>query len=288
MSTIQFAQGWSWERARRRGGRVLGLVVGGAVIVVLLLFPLYWVIVSSFQNLGTLFAAPPSLFPLHWILSNYVNSFGSIIGNIGVSVLVSVSVVCLTWLIAVPAGHAVARLGGWLSQTVVLVMLITQMIPGISLALAFYQLFHRWGLLGSYVGLILADTTYGVPFAVLVLRAFMASIPGELYEAASLDGAGGVRSFLRITLPLAGPAIATVGVFTFLFAWGDFVNALTLNGASGVQPLTLGLYKFTTEHETNIGAIFAATTVAAVPTTILLFVAQRWIRGGIKAGALKG
>lgn len=288
MTTVRMDETINWEHRRRRWTRAAGLVVGGAVILVLLLFPLYWVIVASFQNLGTLFAAPPSLLPLHVIFTNYKNSFGSIIGNIGVSVIISLSVVCLTWLIAVPAGHAVARLGGWLSQAVVLVMLITQMIPGISLALAFYQLFHRWGLLGSYLGLILADTTYGVPFAILVLRAFMASIPGELYEAAALDGAGGGRAFLRITLPLAGPAIATVGVFTFLFAWGDFVNALTLNGGGGAQPLTLGLYKFVSEHETDIGAIFAATTVAAVPTTILLFIAQRWIRGGIKAGALKG
>ena len=87
---------------------------------------------------------------------------------------------------------------------------------------------------------------------------------------------------------MAVPAIITVGLFTFLAAWNDFTVALTLNNGGGPQPLTLGLYKFSTQYSTNEGAVFAAATLAAIPTTILLFVGMRWIRGGLRAGAVKG
>lgn len=264
------------------------MVTIGIVLFVPLLFPLYWIVVASFQNLSTIFASAPQIIPTHVIGANYSLAFGSIIGNIGVSLVVSLCVVGLSWLVGVPAAHALARLGGRISSVVVMVMLVTQMIPGISISIALYTIFHQWGLLGSYVGLILADASAQIPFVIIVVRAFMVSLPGELFDAAAVDGAGEVRSFASVSVPLSIPAVMTVGVFAFLGAWTDFVNALTLNNGSGPQPLTLGLYKFVTQYTSNDGAIFAATTLAAIPTTILLFVAQRWIRGGIRAGALKG
>ncbi|HLI01781.1 MAG TPA: carbohydrate ABC transporter permease [Acidimicrobiales bacterium] len=268
--------------------RAVILVVLGIVFLVPLLFPVYWIISASVQNLSTIFAKAPSLLPGSIFGQNYQYAFNNIIGNIGVSLLIALCVVALSWLLGVPAAHALARRGGRLTAAVVLAMLITQMIPGISLSIALYQIFQQWGLLGSYIGLILADSAGAVPFVILVVRAFMAGIPRELYDAAAVDGAGPLRSFWRVSVPLAVPAIMTVGLFSFLGAWGDFVNALTLNATGGPQPLTLGLYKFVQQHSTDLGAIFAATVIAAVPTTIILFVGQRWIKGGLRAGALKG
>lgn len=268
--------------------RALLLLIGGIIFIVPLLFPLYWILAASFQNLSTIYAKAPSLLPTSIFQINYTSAFNGILGNIGVSLVISVSVVILSAAVGVPAAHALARRGGSLSSVVVLVLLITQMIPGISLSIALYTIFHGWGLLGTFIGLILADASGAVPFVILVVRAFMAGIPKDLYEAAAIDGAGELRSFVKIALPLAVPAIATVSVFAFLGAWGDFVNALTLNSGSNVQPLTVGLYKFTTQHTTDLGSIFAAAVLAAIPTTILLFTCQRWIRGGLRAGALKG
>jgi len=272
----------------RRAVHLISMIVVGIVLFVPLLFPLYWIIVSSFQNLSTIYASAPSLFPTHLSGSNYSTAFSTILPNIGVSLVISLSVVILCWVVGVPAAYALARRGGRLADLFILIMLITQMFPGISLSLAFYTIFHQWGLLGSYTGLILADASTGIPFVVIVVRAFIVTLPGELFDAAAVDGAGPLRMFSRIGLPLAVPAIMTVGLFTFLWGWSDFVNAYTLNSGSGPQPLTLGLFKFASQYTTNDGDIFAAATLAAIPTTILLFVAQRWIRGGLRAGALKG
>ncbi|MHB1498557.1 MAG: carbohydrate ABC transporter permease [Acidimicrobiales bacterium] len=268
--------------------RISGRLAVGLVLFVPLLFPLYWVVASSFQNLSTIFANAPQIIPTHVTAANYSVAFGSIIGNIGVSLVIALCVTGLSWLIGVPAAHALARLGGTVSNVVVMVMLVTQMIPAISVSVALYTIFHQWGLLGSYLGLILADTSLQMPFALIVVRAFMVSLPGELFDAAAVDGAGEVRAFTSVSLPLAVPAVITVGLFTFLGGWTDFVNALTLNNGSGPQPLTLGLFKFSTQYTTNTGAVFAAATLAAIPTTILLFMGMRWIRGGLRAGALKG
>jgi multiple sugar transport system permease protein len=264
------------------------MVALGLILFVPLLFPLYWLVIASFQNLTTIYATPPALLPTHVIGSNYSFAFSSIIGNIGVSFAVAGGVVVLSWVIGVPAAHALARFRGPLVDIAVMTMLVTQMFPGISLSIAFYTIFHQWGLLGTYVGLILADASGAVPFVVLVVRAFMTTLPDELFDAAQVDGAGSLRQFTAVGLPLAVPAIITVGLFAFLGGWNDFVNALTLNGSNGPQPLTLGLYKFVTQYTSNIGEIFAATTMAAIPTSVLLAFGQRWIRGGLRAGALKG
>jgi multiple sugar transport system permease protein len=272
----------------RRAARLIITIAIGAVFFVPLLFPLYWIIVSSFQNLSTIYATAPSLLPTQLYGPNYSTAFGSILPNIGVSLVISLSVVALSWVVGVPAAYALARRGGRLASLFILIMLVTQMIPGISLSIALYTIFHQWGLLGSYTGLILADASGAVPFVVIVVRAFVVTLPGELFDAAAVDGAGPVRSFTRVGLPLAVPAIMTVGMFAFLNSWNDFVNAYTLNSGSGPQPLTLGLFKFVSQYSSNDGAIFAAATLAAIPTAILLFVGQRWIRGGLRAGTLKG
>jgi multiple sugar transport system permease protein len=140
----------------------------------------------------------------------------------------------------------------------------------------------------SYLGLIIADGTYAVPFAILVLRAFLFSLPNELLYAARVDGATEWQAFRLIVIPLARSAMITVAVFAFLSGWGDFIFALTILNGSGIEPITLGIYTYLGNYSTDWGAVMAAGVFAMVPAGVVLVVAQRYIASGLTAGSVKG
>lgn len=265
------------------------LLIGICVVVIgIVVFPVYWALALALEKASLIFAATPHLFPAHPILANFRAAWRAESGSIGTSVVIACGVVILTIAVAVPAAYGLIRYSFRATAVVVLALLVAQMIPGISLSLSFYSMFHDVGLLNSRLGLILADSTYAVPFAVLVLRAYMGSISTELFDAADVDGAGPMRSFWSVGLPLAIPGIITASLFSFVFAWGDFLFAFTLTNSSTVQPLTLGLYKFVGTYGSDWGPIMATVVLAAIPSGIMLALAQRWVVGGLRAGALKG
>jgi multiple sugar transport system permease protein len=167
-------------------------------------------------------------------------------------------------------------------------LLLAQIVPSIVLATSLFAVLLKVGLVNTLPGVILADGTYAVPFGILVLRAFLFSLPNELMHSARVDGATEWQTFRMIVIPLARSAIVTVAVFAFLAGWGDFIFALTtLNGAS-FEPITVGIYSFLGNYQANWGAVMAAGVVALVPAGVLLVIAQRYIATGLTAGAVKG
>ena len=167
-------------------------------------------------------------------------------------------------------------------------LLLAQIVPSIVLATSLFAILLKAGLVNTLPGVVLADCTYAVPFGILVLRAFLFSLPNEVMHSARVDGASEWQTFRLIVIPLARSAIITVAVFAFLAGWGDFIFALTtLNGAS-FEPITLGIYGFLGNYLANWGAVMAAGVVALVPAGVLLVIAQRYIATGLTAGAVKG
>jgi multiple sugar transport system permease protein len=161
------------------------------------------------------------------------------------------------------------------------------MLPHVVMANALYAIYARIGLLNSYWGLILADSTMGVPFAILILRAFMVSLPPSLVEAALCDGAGHWGAFFRIILPLSRNGLITAGLFCFLFAWSDFIFALTMETKQKIVPITLGIYQYIGTHQTDWNAIMATAVLASIPPIVLLLFGQRRITAGLMGGAVK-
>lgn len=166
-------------------------------------------------------------------------------------------------------------------------ILVTQMVPGIVVANALYSAYNDLGMLNSLVGLILADATAGIPFAILVMRSFMVGIPKELTEAARVDGASRFRTFRSIVVPVSRNALITAGLFTFLFTWSDFLFALTLTTDESVRPITLGIYQYIGANTNQWNAIMATTVLASIPAAVLLVTAQRFIAAGTTGGAVK-
>lgn len=270
-----------------RVAREISLNVIGCAVVGALVFPVYWAVCVALQSDSTPLITPPLLIPLHLVFSNVSQAFDAETSDIMTSLIVSCAAVAVGLAVGFPAAYALKRFRLRYTAVVIGVLLVTQMVPSISLSIAFYSLFKDVHLLNSYVGLILADSTYAVPLMVLLLRAFLESVPGELVEAARLDGCGEVRCMLSVVAPVAVPGIMTAAMFGFLGSWGDFLFGLTLNSGSSVQPVTLGLYKFVTVYSNSWGPIMATVVLAAIPAAVILGVGQRWVRSGLRAGALQ-
>lgn len=262
--------------------------LAAAAALVLVLFPVYAIIVGSFESTNTLFSGTFYWLPHAATLDNYSTVIHAQSANVVTSLVVGLGTALLALVVAVPAAYALSKYR--LRVTVILVssLLIAQIVPSIVLATSLFIVFHRINLVNSYPGLIIADGTYAVPFAILVLRAFLFSLPNELLYAARVDGATEWQVFRMIVIPLARSAVITVAVFAFLAGWGDFIFALTILNGSGIEPITLGIYTYLGNYSTDWGAVMAAGVFAMVPAAILLVVAQRYIASGLTAGSVKG
>ena len=262
------------------------LAAGAALVLVL--FPVYAIIVGSFESTNTLFSGTFYWLPHAATLGNYSTVIHAQSANVVTSLVVGIGTALLALVVAVPAGYALSKYR--LRVTVILVssLLVAQIVPSIVLATSLFIVFHWINLVNSYPGLIIADGTYAVPFAILVLRAFLFSLPNELLYAARVDGATEWQTFRMIVIPLARSAVITVAVFAFLAGWGDFIFALTILNGSGIEPITLGIYTYLGNYSTDWGAVMAAGVFAMVPAGILLVVAQRYIASGLTAGSVKG
>jgi multiple sugar transport system permease protein len=259
----------------------------GLVLTALMLFPVYWMVNVSFTRDTDMRKSPPNLFPVDGTLEGYRAVLDQQLPYLGVSLVVGLGTVALTLVVAAPAAYSLAKLrprgGGVLS----FVLLIAQMIPGIIMAMGFYAIFLATGVLNTVPGLIVADSTLAVPFAVLILTTFMSGIPDELLQAARVDGAGVVRTFLSVVLPVSRNSLITVSLFAFLWAWSDFIFASTLDQGGDHQPITLGIYAYIGNNNQEWNAIMATAVVASIPAALLLIVAQRYVAAGVTAGAVK-
>ena len=259
----------------------------GVLLTAIMLFPVYWMINVSFTRDTDMRASPPHLVPWHGTLEGYRAVLDQQLPYLGTSLLVGIGTVLLTVALAAPAGYSLAKLRPPGAGGLNFVLLIAQMIPGIIMAMGFYAIYLKLGVLNSTAGLILADSTIAVPFGVLIFTAFMSGIPDELVQAARIDGASSWRTFRSVVLPMSRNSIVTVSLFAFLWAWSDFVFASTLDGGGAHQPITLGIYHYIGNNNQQWNAIMATAVVASIPATVLLIVAQRYVAAGVTAGAVK-
>jgi multiple sugar transport system permease protein len=256
------------------------------VLTAVMLFPIYWMVNVSFTRRDSIRRG--EVIPRDFTLDHYSVVLHEQLPYLATSVCIGLGVVVLTLLVATPAAFALAKLQlpgrGMLSFA----LIVAQMVPAVVMALGFYSIYNRLGLLNSIPGLILADSTLAVPFAVMLLTAFMVGIPLELLQAAELDGASTWRTFRSIVLPVSRNALVTSSLFAFLWAWSDFLFASTLNrGGGDLRPITMGIYNYIGAQNQEWGPMMATAVLASIPAAVLLVVAQKFIAAGVTGGALK-
>lgn len=263
-----------------------GLFTGlGILFLAVMLFPIYWMINASLQPSGNTLTA--DFFPTNPSFAGYETAISQQGRNLLTSLVVSAGTVLFSLAVAAPAAYALAQFRFRWINLALLAILVSQMIPGIVIANALYAAYNDLGLLNSIPGLILADSTHSIPFAILILRAFMIGIPPSLVEAARVDGAGLVRAFVSIVIPISRNSLITAGLFSFLFSWSDFLFALTLTTTQDVRPVTLGIYQYLGSEVSNWSAVMATAVLSSLPAIVLLLIAQKYIAAGATGGAVK-
>lgn len=262
--------------------------IGALAALLVALYPLYAVVIASFQTTYNLLGNTYHFIPISPTLANYRTVLHAQAGHVLTSLIVAVGTAALALVVAVPAAYALAKYRLRVTVVVVSALLAAQIVPSIVLATSLFVVFHWTHLVNTYPGLILADGTYAIPFAILVLRAFFFSLPNEVMQAARVDGASEWQTFVRIVVPLARSAVITVVVFAFLNGWGDFIFALTILNGTTIQPITLAIYSYLGFYTADWGAVMAAVVFAIVPAAVVLVVAQRYVASGLTTGSVKG
>jgi multiple sugar transport system permease protein len=261
----------------------------GTIFVLVYLFPVYWMVTTSLKSRVDIFATPPKIFPIPVDTTSYTNEVINnpvLIKVLLNSVIVSIGTMILTLLLAIPGTYALARFRLKGASVILLLMLIGQLLPSIVIAGPMFMTFSKLSLLNSHIGLILADTTITLPFCIIMLRPFFLAVPNELESAAKVDGCTQIGVLWRIVLPYVRPGLITVAAFSFLIAWGEFVFALSLNTKAN-QPVTVALNKFIGQYGTQWNDLMAVSTVVALPIMVIFASLQRFIVGGLTAGAVK-
>ena len=262
--------------------------LGALIALVVMLFPLYAVVIASFENNSQLLGNHYNFWPPTPSFTNYSAVISAQGGHIASTLVIGLGTALLTLAIALPAAHALSRYRFRVTVIIIGGLLIAQILPSIVIANSLFILYHRLHLLNTYPGLILADASYTVPFAILVLRAFMLGLPGDVLQAARVDGASEWTTFLRVVLPMSRSAVITIAVFAFLQGWGDFIFALTLLSGNTFEPITLSIYSYIGEFQSNLGQAMALCVVGVLPAAMLLVAAQRYIAAGLTVGSVKG
>jgi len=258
----------------------------GIVLTAIMLFPIYWMINVSFTRRESI--RKGQLLPFDFTTEHYQVVFHDQFPYLTTSLIVGLGTVLLTLIIAAPAGFALAKLSVPGGRFLGFVLIVAQMIPAVVMSLGFYAIYNRLGILNTIPGLILADSTIAVPFAVMLFTAFMRGIPREMMEAAKLDRASSWRTFVAVVLPMSRNVSITVALFAFLWAWSDFLFASTLDREGGnLRPITMGIYDYIGAQNQEWGPMMATAVVASIPTALLLILAQKYVAAGVTAGAVK-
>jgi multiple sugar transport system permease protein len=260
-----------------RGPRGWPLTAVATLVTGVFLLPVYWMVNTSLTEADRTLVEDARWIPAPVTTENYAAALAddALPRALLNSLVISCGVVALTLLLGVPLAYALARIRMRGSGTMVLALLVAQLPPSIVLAAPLFILERRAGLDDTHLGLIAADTTLTLPFAVIVLRPVLRTIPRELEEAALVDGCGPVGVLLRVILPVMLPGVAAVAGLSFLIGWGEFVFGLTLGADPGVQPVTVLLNAFVGRHGTAWGALMATATLVCVPVVCVFALFQR-------------
>lgn len=265
-----------------------------AIISIFVILPYYWMIVTAIKPADEVMVSPPSLLPSRISMTNFFKVWQSIpLGTyMKNSLIVSVIVTMISVIFATLCGYSISRYIKKRVQKISLVlMLCTQLIPGIVTMISLYFIMFQLGLTNTYTGLIIAYTVWAVPFCTLMIKGYFdAAIPREIEESARVDGCSQIGTFLRICLPISVPGIISTAIFAFILAWNEYMWASILLSKNTLKPVSVGVYDFIGQYgaNTKIALTMTAGIIITLPAVIIFAFLQKYLISGLAAGAVKG
>jgi len=258
-------------------------------LLLIVIFPIVWAFSISIRENIEVFTIPPRLIPLHPTIECFNKIFidKKLMRYLTNSYIIATSVTIISLAIASLAGYGFSRFKLWGGKYILLSVLMIQMFPGVLLSIPYFKIISSLNLYNTYAALVIADTSFALPFCILMLKSYFDSIPKELDEAAIVDGCSRLGSFWRVILPLSGPAIVATGSFAFLLAWNEFLFAITLTKSWTRQTVTIGIAQQTTQYAREWNMIMALTLLASVPLIVIFIFLQKHLVRGLTAGAVK-
>jgi len=259
-----------------------------ALLAFLTLIPIIWMILSSFKSQNEVLQFPPRWLPQIWHPDNYIQAinfapFGQYLLN---TLFIAISVTAIVVISSAMAAYAFARLKFKGRDLLFLIYLSTLMVPAQVTIIPLFILMRSLGWIDTFQGLIIPQAFSA--FGTFLLRQFFLTIPYELEDAARIDGASRFRCFLQIILPLAGPALATLAVFSFLFQWNNLLWPLIMSNTDATFPIAVGLRNFQGQFANVWNLLMAAATMATVPVIAVYVFTQRWFVKGIVISGFGG
>lgn len=268
------------------------LVLG--IISVFVLLPYYWMIVTAVKPTEEVMVSPSTLLPSRLEFSNFFKVWESIpLGTyMKNSLIVSVTVTALSVVLATLCGYSISRFIQRRAQKFSLVlMLCTQLIPGIVTMVSLYFIVYNLGFSNTYTGIVIAYVAWAVPFCTLMIKGYFdAAIPREIEESARVDGCSQIRTFFDICLPISVPGIISTAIFAFILAWNEYMWASILLSGDKLKPVSVGIYDFIGQYgaNTKMALTMTAGIFITLPAMIIFGFLQKYLISGLSAGAVKG
>ncbi len=264
---------------------LIALVIGGLFAGL----PVVWMLSSSFKPNTDIFAYPPQLIPTNFTLDAYTTIFTDPVKvrfflN---SYFVSLSVTVLTLLVAVLAAYALSRYEFPFKRILNVVIVSVQAVPPITLLIPYFGLIMFLGLYNSYPGLILTYMVFTLPYAIIMMTGYFNTLPRELDEAVKCDGGSSWTALWRILVPISVPGLVSVGIYTFMIAWNEYLFALTLTKTPEMRTVPIGIQLLMGQHSYEWNQMMSMSILGCIPILLLFLFFQRYFIGGMTAGAVK-
>lgn len=260
------------------------------IFAVFTIFPFYWMLCTSLKAEDSIMELPLRYWPKDFTLDN----FKRILTSMGFdqyflnSLFVSIATTILIMVVAIWGGFALSRYKFRGKKFTFILLLVTQMLPGVVILIPLFTIFNNLKLINNLWSLVIVNTTVNLPFCMIMMKGFFSGIPSTLEEAAQIDGCSIWKAIFRVVLPAVMPGVVSSGCFAFVNAWNEFVYALNFINDSAKFTLPVGLSMMKGEFTVDYGGLAAGTIVALIPVLLIFCYIQKYLVQGLAAGAVKG